>query len=485
MKRRYQSPGVYVEEISAFPTSIAQVETAIPAFIGYTEKSEKNGIQLLNTPTLIQSKLEFESIFGKGFPSKFKLIPANPSDPYPVKIGNQIQSLSFLPNQQAFLYYSILAFFNNGGSKCKIISVGNYGGKSALIPSKDDFLQGLSSLNTDQESSLVLVPDAVLLGNEVYDIYQQLLSHCGTKRNRFAILDIPKGFEPLNPNGDCVSEFRTQIGNQQLAFGAAYYPWLYSRLVSSNETGLLTHFSAQELQQILPETKAKDLLNSSPLPSPQELHLELKYISPTYNSLLVGIQKKMGLLPPSGFIAGVYARMDNDRGVWNSPANVSLNVVERLAVQLTNNQQTDLNVHGSGKSINAIREFSGKGILVWGARTLAGNDNEWRYVSVRRSVIMIEQSMEKCLQQFVFEPNDANTWTRIRGITENFLVQIWKQGGLQGAKPQDAFYARVGLGQTMTSQDVLDGKLIVEIGMAFVKPAEFIILRIELRLEQS
>ena len=145
----------------------------------------------------------------------------------------------------------------------------------------------------------------------------------------------------------------------------------------------------------------------------------------------------------------------------------------------------NLNVHSTGKSVNAIREFSGKGILIWGARTLAGNDNEWRYISVRRFYNMVEESVKKATAKFVFEPNDANTWMKVKSMIENYLVIQWRQGALQGAKPNEAFFVKVGLGETMSAQDILEGRMIVEIGMAVVRPAEFIILKFSHMMQQG
>ncbi len=139
----------------------------------------------------------------------------------------------------------------------------------------------------------------------------------------------------------------------------------------------------------------------------------------------------------------------------------------------------------TGKSVNAIRSFTGKGPLVWGARTLAGNDNEWRYVSVRRLFIFVEESVKKATEAFVFEPNDANTWVKIQAMIENFLTTLWRQGALQGVKPEHAFYVAVGLGKTMTALDILEGRMIIEIGMAAVRPAEFIILRFSHKMAES
>ncbi len=286
---------------------------------------------------------------------------------------------------------------------------------------------------------------------------------------------------PLNTSGDCISNFRNRIGNLNLAYGAAYYPWLYSYLGPGQDFEILDHIPLHNLQQILPEVFAKTFLNSSPPPSGEYLHQSLKSLSPTYQSLLSVIQEKLGLLPTSGFLAGAYAFVDNSRGVWKAPANISLNSVRSTSFSISNLIQEDLNIHPSGKSINAIREFPRKGVLVWGSRTLAGNDPEWRYIPVRRTVSMIEHSIRNGLQYVVFEPNEPKIWKEIKLTCSNFLNGLWRQGGLAGAKPDEAFFVKVGLGETMTSQDILDNKLIVEIGMALVRPAEFIILRIKLK----
>lgn len=207
---------------------------------------------------------------------------------------------------------------------------------------------------------------------------------------------------------------------------------------------------------------------------------------PVISNIVKNIKKQLGKLPPSGGVAGIYARVDNARGVWKAPANESLNSVSGPSVQISSEEQSNLNVDAvAGKSINAIRSFTGKGTLVWGARTLMGNDNEWRYVSVRRFFNMVEESCKKSTEPFVFEPNDANTWVKVQGMIENFLTVLWRQGALQGAKPEHAFYVAVGLGKTMTALDILEGRMIVEIGMAVVRPAEFIILQFSHKMAES
>ncbi|MBT2561615.1 phage tail sheath family protein [Pedobacter sp. ISL-68] len=205
-----------------------------------------------------------------------------------------------------------------------------------------------------------------------------------------------------------------------------------------------------------------------------------------FNQIKAALDAYTVPLYPSGIIAGIMARVDNDRGVWKAPANVSLLTVDKPLITISDEEQDYLNVDAtSGKSINVIRKFAGRGTLVWGARTLAGNDNEWRYVPVRRLFIMVEESIKKATEFVVFEPNDAKTWMRVKTMCQNFLNQLWRQGALAGAKPEDAFFVNVGLGITMTALDILEGRLIIEIGMAAVRPAEFIVLKFSHLLAKS
>ena len=206
----------------------------------------------------------------------------------------------------------------------------------------------------------------------------------------------------------------------------------------------------------------------------------------TYKTLVTRAGLDLMILPPSGGVAGVYASVDASRGVWKAPANASLVSVLGPYFIISAQEQETLNVDANaGKSINAIRAFTGKGTLVWGTRTLAGNDNEWRYVPVRRYFNYAEESIKKATEPFVFEPNDINTWVRVKAMIENFLTLEWRQGALAGAKPTDAFYVKVGLGETMTAVDILEGRMIIEIGLAVVRPAEFIILRFSHKMQES
>ncbi len=206
---------------------------------------------------------------------------------------------------------------------------------------------------------------------------------------------------------------------------------------------------------------------------------------PLYAEIVAKLAVSMNTVPPSGAIAGIYAKTDATRGVWKSPANVSINGIIGLTDDINDANQEDMNIHETGKSINAIRKFTGKGFLVWGGRTLAGNSNDWRYVNVRRLANMIEESVKKACMQFVFEPNVSLTWVSVKGMIDNYLATLWKDGALAGSKTEHAFFVSIGLNETMSAQDILEGRMIVKVGYAPSRPAEFIILEFKQMQQKS
>lgn len=193
----------------------------------------------------------------------------------------------------------------------------------------------------------------------------------------------------------------------------------------------------------------------------------------------------LNLLPPSAAMAGIYTMVDNTRGVWKAPANVSVNYVNKPKENIDNAMQADLNMPMNGKAINAIRTFPGEGIKVWGARTLDGNSQDWRYINVRRTITFLEQSVKNAARAYVFEPNDANTWINMKCMIENFLRSVWKRGGLAGASPEDAFEVHVGLGDTMTPEDILEGIMRITVLVAVSRPAEFIEITFQQQMQKS
>ena len=180
--------------------------------------------------------------------------------------------------------------------------------------------------------------------------------------------------------------------------------------------------------------------------------------------------------PPGGHVAGMYAQIDTQRGVHAAPAGVPLLGVTGLSANLGDPEGQLLNSRG----INVIRTFPGKGILVWGARTTS-QDQEWLFVPIRRFILFVEQSLQAGLQAAVFEPNGPALWLAVRSTIENFLLNQWKAGALLGATPDQAFAVRCDQ-TTMTQADINAGRVIVQMGLAPLRPAEFILLKITLQL---
>jgi len=458
----YRTPDVYVEEISTFPPSVAEVETAIPAFIGYTEKAAKIvANDLLGKPTKIFSFAEFQQYFGA---------PAAPDIPVTRTTlpSGTITTTVVPPTVAHLLYYAVKMFFDNGGGKCYIVSVGDYVGAMDIA----ELTAGLEAVALEDEPTLLVCPDALKLGGVGYNtMAQNMLIQCGSLKDRFAILDLFGGSAKQEP-ADLLAN-RARVGNNNLKYGALYFPDLRSSFnhhVKPDESNVLVTLDAGA---------AATLRN---LGDPAHAAWDTS----VYNIVKAALLDHFIVVPPSGAVAGVYAAVDSSRGVWKAPANVGVADVVEPMVKLDNAHQDDLNVDATtGKSINALRAFAGKGTLVWGARTLAGNDNEWRYVPVRRFFNMVEESVKKSSYWAVFEPNDANTWVKVRGMIENYLTQKWREGALAGATTKDAFFVRCGLGTTMNAQDILEGRMNVEIGMAVVRPAEFIILKFSHKLQTS
>jgi phage tail sheath protein FI len=322
------------------------------------------------------------------------------------------------------------------------------------------------------------MPDATLLGkDDFHEVCRQALAHCAKMADRFAILDAPpKSDMSKTDMDDSIGAFRNGLGSNRLMYAAAYYPYL--------TTTLNFHYEEDEVTiSGLPAEPSDAAEDTSNLKTMAEIRAAKTAL---YNAIKSALATQRVVLPPSGAIAGVYAQVDRDRGVWKAPANVSLAGVIAPVTKITDEGQARLNIDATaGKSINVIRQFTGKGILVWGARTLAGNDNEWRYVNVRRLFNMIEESAKKSTAFAVFEPNHASTWLKVKGMIESYLYGLWEQGALAGATSEQAYFVNVGLGKTMRPDDVANGYMIVEIGIAAVRPSEFVILRFTHKTQEA
>ncbi|WP_310993527.1 phage tail sheath family protein [Aequorivita marina] len=448
---------VSVQENRSEPPSINQVATAIPAFIGYTEKGPTE-------PTQISSMADYKSKFGG---------PSNDDiETFIVESDGTITYPSLSASPKYKMYYMLKLYFANGGGDCFITSVGSYNNDAYSIKN-NEMLAGLSRLNNEDLPTLILFPDAISSKNrnQPTALYKAALAQCAERRDRFLICDV----EEVDTNIEKSAEnFRFAMGTQNLQFGAAYFPTLATSLnYTFSEDKIKVKLGNKDL--VLRHTD-KTILNEAAKNEQSLYHIDNGRYRKQYQEIKNFINAKNLELPPSAAVAGIYATVDASRGVWKAPANISLNKVSAPKINIDRNTQAGLNVHSSGKSINAIRSFSGKGVLVWGARTLAGNNNEWKYISVKRLGISIEESVNNALERFKYEPNNARTWTLAKAMTENYLNGLWRAGALSGAKPEDAFFVSVGLGKTMTPQDVQEGKMIMIIGIAASRPAEFNIL---------
>jgi hypothetical protein len=485
----YSTPGVYIEEISKFPPSVAAVATAIPAFIGFTERTtDSDGNSIVNVPIRITSLLEFEQLFGRAPVQTFSVNVVQTLMAATGQITQTLVSHAGTPptTPARFLYYSMQLFFANGGGPCYVVSIGDL----AAAVSTAGFTGAITALEGFDEPTLLVFPDAVLLAtNPIYgSVVSAALTHCDKLQDRFTISDvrnaIPGG---TDDNTDVTNNFRNNVPSDLdlVKYGAAYFPYLNTTLPFNTNDASIT-VAAHTVNSVAADgavTAGAGSIGAGTAISDDDVRVDENAV---YNTVKAFVSNVTVTLPPSGGVAGVYARTDGNRGVWKAPANVSLLNVIGPTINITNDMNDGLNIDAtSGKSVNAIRSFTGKGTLVWGARTLAGNDNENRYVPVRRFLIFAEESIKKATATFVFEPNDANTWTKVRTMIENFLIIQWRDGALAGAKPEDAFYVSIGLNKTMSAQDILDGYMIVEIGLAIVRPAEFIVLRFAQKMQES
>jgi uncharacterized protein len=320
---------------------------------------------------------------------------------------------------------AVFGFFNNGGSRCYVLNVG----KGNPIAGDERRRTGISALETVDEAKIIAAP-----GYTDILSYEALISHCEKMKNRFAILDSPvevDNLDALKKVGTARATGKDQEDEEELHGSAV------GKAIRPRQTDCAAFY--------FPWITARDPLSSG------------------------GIVKT----PPSGHLAGVYARTDATRGVHKAPANEPIRGALDLCYKVTHEEQGELNSAG----VNCIRIFSDAGIRVWGARTLSAESGEWRYISVRRLFNMIEESIERGTSWTVFESNDSRTWKSIERDIRAFLTLVWRDGALKGDTPEKAFFVKCD--EETNPPEVIDaGRLVTEIGIAPVKPAEFIIFRI-------
>jgi phage tail sheath protein FI len=312
-----------------------------------------------------------------------------------------------------FLAYAVRGFFQNGGKSIYIVSVG----RNDIETDGYEAYIGID-IGPGHRTGLQALQDTdqisivAIPGITDIDVQSAILNQCEKLKDRFAILEIPEHYKSL---------FDIQVHRKKFdsKYGALYHPWL-------------------------------------------------KIFDP--------LEKRNLCIPPSGHIAGIYTRTDSERGVHKAPANEIIKGIKKLKYGISNKENELLD--SSSNYVNVLRDFrrTGRGIRVWGARTIS-SDSLWKYINVRRLLIYVEESNKAGTQWVVFEPNKEKLWARVKQTITAFLTRVWRDGALMGATPEEAFFIICDR-NTMTQDDIDNGRLICEIGIAPVKPAEFVIFRI-------
>ncbi|MDT0228783.1 phage tail sheath subtilisin-like domain-containing protein [Serratia marcescens] len=498
MSEVYAVPGVYVTEFNGPSISIQNGETAIPVFLGFFTPKPPHETPATLMCVRVESWLDFTQQFG---PSDHITVDAT---------AKTIHTTSYMGA------HSVRLYFENGGGPCYVLNIRREGAK--------DITQTVLGQITP---AIEQCPDITLLcwcefvnqkmDTAIYGELGKLLAASetsGGNPGRFLLTDAWPVGKPETPSEwtftapDVVE--KTQVASYFPALLTGYVRDYRDYVAQPSSPGYeqlikVENFSEADLKKLRDIKVVEASSTSIPLGT-----LRKKINSLTGNDKTAAqailtpidtlIQQQLPALPDksdpvvlraSVAMAGVYARVDRERGVWKAPANVGLVGVTGLIAQGFANKETKwsdaipvrvddaLNTKLVDAGINAVRAFSGQGIRVWGARTMSPPaQTAWRYVSVRRLFNTIERDARAALHTAVFEPNSSLTWERVRGALDNYLNALWRQGALQGETPAQAYFVHIGLGTTMTPKDITDGKMIVKVGVAAVRPAEFIILQL-------
>jgi phage tail sheath protein FI len=431
------SPGVYVEEVPPLASPIAGVGTSTPGFIGVIP----NKIHLVARPNATDS----DTIKNQGYKYVDFTLPdsAAPATPHFITTWSQFTKLfgdllgdsalgptadanPAIDTNQLNLAHAVYGFFNNGGAGCYV----------TRVAAETDLSKALATFAAIDEISMVAFP-----GFTSPTDYGALIDHCEGLTDRVAILDgMPTSTNFANGDFtalEMVGSGTTAGRPRNSSYAAVYFPWV---------------------QVFDPGTQ---LLNQPPANQPPP-------------AILSPAAKGLTYVPPCGHIAGIWARVDNSRGVYKAPANEVVQGAVGLQWVLSAAQQKDLNPIG----INIIRPLIGA-IRVWGARTVGGNANgNFRYLSTRRYFNYLRKSIEQGTQWVVFEPNGPSLWKRIVRSVDEFLLNEWHNGALFGDTPKQAYFVRCD--ENTNPPEVRDaGEVVTEIGVAILQPAEWVVFRIQ------
>jgi uncharacterized protein len=511
----YLSPGIYVEEVNAGPRPIEGVGTAMAAFVGFAPGGPAN------KPMLITSWSQYVDTFGT-------LEEGGKRNPY---------------MSGSYLAHAIYGYFNNGGTRCYVTRVVPTSGKkdeaaaSAQLPSRASkaipslTISAKGSASSDIQVEVTRPPaedsdegaftlkikmggseesfDNVILGkggkgakskplaeavatSQIITIVEEKTAGSLAERapevGTYVIKANQMTAMPMVQSSHFVGDVSDRSGLEGLEVAEDVTMLCAPDLMAAYQQGMIDKDGVKAVQLAMMnhcERVGGRMAILDPLPdlSPQDVkkwreresNFDSKAAALYYPWVKVDdpLTGRPIAIPPSGHMAGVWARTDSERGVWKAPANEIARGVLEPVIQVTKGEQDTLNPSG----INCIRSFTGMGVRVWGARTLS-SDPQWRYINVRRLFNYVEKSIERGTQWVVFEPNDLNTWERLKRDIRAFLTGTWRDGALFGTTTAQAFFVKCDA--ELNPQDVRDrGQLVVEIGIAPVKPAEFVIYRFQ------
>ncbi len=439
----------------------------IPAFIGYTGKRlGLEGEDLALTPTLIASLNDYEQIFGKAAPFKFSVFPeeggSGRKGRVRLELGEKVYWVEKGMAPYYLLYPSLKLYFENGGTECWVVSIGEFGPPDALNwPQSTDFEAGLKALEEilNPHPTLVLAPDLVNLSAEdSFQVNQQMLAQAGQLKDRFALFDLP-----LDEGADHksnVNAFYTGIGNQFLSYGGAWYPGLQATVVAEDDCSL-ENIDSLAVGAVMAETL---------LPNGADGGTE-------HHAILSALAELANRLPSSPALAGIISRIDRQDGLQALTGTFPISSVKGplTDIDLEANASIFLDT-ASWKSLNGIYKNATLAMVnAVGARTLAARDEVYGFVSYRLTMTYIEKAIRDFLNNYVFEPNNQQTWKKVETKVDAFLRGLWEDGLLYGDQKTKAWFVNIGLGKTMSEQDLNRGLMRLEIGLALTQPAEYVV----------
>lgn len=410
-----KAPGVYVDEVDLPSFSISSSATAVPVIVAGSSTETTWWAQNGNKPVLVNSFADILSYFSSSLEAR----DADSAIAY--YSPRAIVSLLSHKSRGGPAHHGKLADFraNSAGAKAaKPIEWANVT-TTALKAYFDNGGSYCYLIPNDKLEAVETLPDVTLIVQAGQSkATSQILKYTAEGSGRFALLDGPE-----ESNGKIKEELDAALKDiQAKEHAAVYYPWLKA------------NWSIPGVTQI-------------------------------------------ANVAPSAVAAGIICRTDNSVGPWKAPANAAVSSGLSPLVKVgAATQALFTSANHTTKSVNILREFKGRGLLLWGARTLTTGGNAWGYVPVRRTFDMAERDIGRALESVLFEPNGQATWEAVRAAVENYLYNLWKKGALQGNTPEEAFFIQVGLGVTMTQADIDSGILKARIGIAVVRPAEFIVL---------